>query len=225
MERYVKLYDKWHENNQDTIIEDKLLFPKPDLNAPILRHSKFHLFSLYILDQLDQFRKWKYSKTVLFLVFVALVLFFEFRGNVLAVILAFTSVLLFYPMSKYDYVGLEFSFSAMIILSSMYGFGVGILMGKVPNLIGHLITHRIDFEFIYELIVFAPIAYVSSLFTLNTIMLPGLLIILLYNAGDLLFYRYSGLLTLKRLTYVVTHCLFNVAIIVNLVPFLLRLGF
>ena len=220
MEKYERLYDKWHIKHKNSIKKDKIIFPKIDLNAPILRYSKFHLFSLYLLDLLSNFRKKKHANTILFLIFVILLLFFEFKANALAVFLAFISVLLFYPMSHYDYLGLELSFSAMIILSSMYGFTTGIIMGKIPNIIGHLITHKIDFEFIYELIVFVPIAYISSLVSLEHIIPVGIVISVIYNIGYMLFFIYSGLFTMKRLIYAISHCLFSIGVIVNLVPLL-----
>ena len=155
---------------------------------------------------------------------IGLLLFLFLGSNWVAITFALIGIFMFLPMAMFKIIGMEFNFAAMIMLASMQSFEVGFIVGKLANLIGHLVTFDLEPELFYEFIVYIPIAFVASLFPFSAIIWVGVILTLLYNTGYLLYHKFTGLLTGQKFMYSVTNCMFNVIIFLKIVPMLQSWG-
>jgi len=167
----------------------------------------------------------KYFYKFAAVVLIWCVLYFYIGSNWLAFLFSIISIITFIPMFFYRMIGIDFGFAAMILLSSVQSFEVGIIVGKIPNLIGRLLTFNFEMEFLYETFGYVIIAFVASLSPLNLITTIGTMLILIYTLGYLAFHWFLDILTPVEWSFAITNAIFNVVVISQLVPILARMGY
>ena len=185
----------------------------------------FRLPIAFMLEQGVKFLAWKHFLKFAISIAIGGIMYYYLGSNWIAMIFAMIAVVCFIPMFFYRMLGMDFAFTAMILLASAQGFQVGFIMGKVPNIVGRLLTFQLELDFLYEFFAYIPIALVASFVSLENIVPVGLLMTLLYTIGYIIYHKMFDMLGAEQWSYAFTNCLFNMLMISQLTPFLIRWGY
>ncbi len=185
----------------------------------------FRLPIAFLLEQGVKFLAWKHFLKLVISAVIGGVMYYYLGSNWIAMIFAMIAVVCFIPMFFYRMLGMDFAFTAMILLASAQSFQVGFIMGKVPNIVGRLLTFQLELDFLYEFFAYIPIALVASFVPLKNIVPVGLAMTLLYSVGYIIYHKMFDMLGAEQWSYAITNCLFNMLMISQLAPFLIRWGY
>ena len=196
-----------------------------NVSLPNIFIDMFRLPIAFMLEQGVKFLAWKHFLKLVISAAIGGIMYYYLGSNWIAMIFAMIAVVCFVPMFFYRMLGMDFAFTAMILLASAQGFQVGFIMGKVPNIVGRLLTFQLELDFLYEFFAYIPIALVASFVSLENIVPVGLLMTLLYTIGYIIYHKMFDMLGAEQWSYAFTNCLFNMLMISQLAPFLIRWGY
>ncbi len=170
----------------------------------------------------------KYARYIILGLAILISLLFLMKGNVLAVLFIIAGLLLYIPMNEYSWLGLEISFSATIIVSSIYGAKLGLTAGLAPCLIGRFLSADLDSDILYYVPAHVVIAMIASYIPLQNLTTAGIILLVVYTGLYLILNHMPGgydIDTLYTASSVSTSAVLNLLIILIVIPLLLGLGF
>lgn len=135
----------------------------------------------------------------------------------LFVLLAIASM---YPMRFLPWLGVELCFFFTILTSMVYGPVVGVLVGKISNTVGVTLAGVLDQNIVYDFGAFIAIAVIAAMFPAQYITMVGIILLLLYHIGYIIYNKAMDLYDGDNMLFSLTNLLFNIAMFWRLGPIL-----
>jgi hypothetical protein len=110
------------------------------------------------------------------------------------------------------WLGIELCFLFTVFASMHYGFVEGLIIGKVVNTTGMFITGQLDHTIMYDLFAFTAVAGIASFFTLDYLLIVGLVLLIVYHLGYFIYQSTVIGMNVEHALFITTNILFNVLV-------------
>jgi len=151
------------------------------------------------------------------LFFVSVFVLF-YKTFILLIFIAIGAFSLIHTIITRNHIGFELVTLVTIVSSMAYGAATGAIVGVASIVLGLILGKNMDAGIAVSVAGFILIAVVASMFKFSDILVIGIILTIVYDVMQIVFYSLAGSSLFTIFSYFVTHVLINAFVFVSLAP-------